>query len=79
MLYLMLILKIISSEGVQVGGLRSTFGVLGSWTTIFHDADDPVGKLVNLMAVLGDENSWYLSGPFWMHKLKPSPLDSDSD
>jgi len=36
--------KICSSEGVQVGGLRSAFGVLGSWTTIFHDADDPVGK-----------------------------------
>ncbi|KAF8963017.1 hypothetical protein BDZ97DRAFT_1822636 [Flammula alnicola] len=33
-----------SSEGVQVGGLRSDFGVLGSWTTIFHDADDPVGS-----------------------------------
>jgi len=37
-----------SSEGVQVGGLRSAFGVLGSWTTIFHDADDPVGKWANL-------------------------------
>ncbi|TFK68962.1 hypothetical protein BDN72DRAFT_797050 [Pluteus cervinus] len=32
-----------SSEGVQVGGIRSRFGVLGSWTTIFHDPDDPVG------------------------------------
>jgi len=32
-----------SSEGVQVGGIGSTFGVLGSWTTIFHDSDDPVG------------------------------------
>jgi len=32
-----------SCEGVQVGGLRSSFGILGSWTTIFHDADDPVG------------------------------------
>lgn len=33
-----------SSEGVQVGGLRSSFGVLGIWTTIFHDEHDPVGK-----------------------------------
>ncbi|KAF9483578.1 hypothetical protein BDN70DRAFT_827292 [Pholiota conissans] len=32
-----------SSEGVQVGGLRSSFGVLGSWSTIFHEEDDPVG------------------------------------
>ncbi|KAJ4477280.1 hypothetical protein J3R30DRAFT_3657755 [Lentinula aciculospora] len=32
-----------SSEGVQVGGIRSSYGVLGSWTTIFHDEGDPVG------------------------------------
>ncbi|KDR83208.1 hypothetical protein GALMADRAFT_113420 [Galerina marginata CBS 339.88] len=32
-----------SSEGIQIGGLQSSFGVLGSWTTIFHDGDDPVG------------------------------------
>ena len=31
-------------EGVQVGGVRSYFGVLGSWTTIFHEQHDPVGK-----------------------------------
>ncbi|KAF9013076.1 hypothetical protein BDQ17DRAFT_1342684 [Cyathus striatus] len=31
------------SEGVQVGGIRSAYGVLGAWTTIFHDRDDPVG------------------------------------
>ena len=31
-------------EGVQVGGLGSSFGILGSWTTIFHDIDDPVGE-----------------------------------
>ena len=33
-----------SCEGVQVGGLGSSFGILGSWTTIFHDLDDPVGE-----------------------------------
>ncbi|KIK61784.1 hypothetical protein GYMLUDRAFT_224887 [Collybiopsis luxurians FD-317 M1] len=32
-----------SSEGVQIGGIRSSYGVLGTWTTIFHDDDDPVG------------------------------------
>ncbi|GBE82987.1 hypothetical protein SCP_0500300 [Sparassis crispa] len=31
------------SEGVQVGGIRSTFGVLGAWTTTHHDQQDPVG------------------------------------
>ncbi|KAH9949791.1 hypothetical protein B0H21DRAFT_725996 [Amylocystis lapponica] len=32
-----------SSEGVQVAGVRSTFGVLGTWTTVHHDRHDPVG------------------------------------
>ncbi|KAG2010019.1 hypothetical protein CC2G_012878 [Coprinopsis cinerea AmutBmut pab1-1] len=32
-----------SSDGVQVGGIRSEYGVLGAWTTIFHDPDDPIG------------------------------------
>ncbi|KAJ3512975.1 hypothetical protein NLJ89_g3219 [Agrocybe chaxingu] len=32
-----------SSEGIQIGGLQSGYGVLGSWSTIFHDSDDPVG------------------------------------
>lgn len=32
-----------SSEGVQVGGIRSPYGVLGAWTTVFHDAHDPIG------------------------------------
>ncbi|KAJ3777165.1 hypothetical protein FB446DRAFT_718883 [Lentinula raphanica] len=55
-----------SSEGIQVGGIRSSYGVLvsneyslnmsgpvhqlqdiqGSWTTIFHDEDDPVGEFL---------------------------------
>ena len=33
----------ISSEGVQVGNVRSKFGVLGAWTTVLHDRHDPVG------------------------------------
>ncbi|KAK0462044.1 uncharacterized protein EV420DRAFT_1640333 [Desarmillaria tabescens] len=32
-----------SSEGIQVGGLRSLYGVLGTWTTTFHNPNDPVG------------------------------------
>ncbi|KAI0260673.1 hypothetical protein BC834DRAFT_831460 [Gloeopeniophorella convolvens] len=32
-----------SCEGVQIGGIRSSFGILGSWTTVFHDPHDPVG------------------------------------
>ncbi|KAH9044592.1 hypothetical protein EDB85DRAFT_2070730 [Lactarius pseudohatsudake] len=34
-----------SCDGVQVGGVRSSYGVLGSWTTVFHDHRDPVGPL----------------------------------
>ncbi|OBZ68817.1 hypothetical protein A0H81_11237 [Grifola frondosa] len=32
-----------SSEGVQIGCVRSSFGVLGAWTTVSHDRPDPVG------------------------------------
>ncbi|KAI0769093.1 hypothetical protein BD413DRAFT_559642 [Trametes elegans] len=32
-----------SSEGVQVGSVRSKFGILGTWTTVQHDRHDPVG------------------------------------
>ncbi|KAF5377965.1 hypothetical protein D9615_006704 [Tricholomella constricta] len=32
-----------SSLGIHVGGPQALFGVLGSWTTVFHDSDDPVG------------------------------------
>jgi hypothetical protein len=32
-----------SSLGIQVGGIGSSYGVLGSWTTVFHADDDPVG------------------------------------
>ncbi|KAG2370238.1 hypothetical protein BDR07DRAFT_1476235 [Suillus spraguei] len=32
-----------SSEGVQVGGIASAFGVIGTWTGIHHDHGDPVG------------------------------------
>jgi hypothetical protein len=33
-----------SSAGVQVGAAQSQFGVLGTWTTVFHERDDPLGK-----------------------------------
>ncbi|KAI6139376.1 hypothetical protein BKA82DRAFT_141212 [Pisolithus tinctorius] len=32
-------------EGVGLGGVRSQAGVLGTWSTVFHDAEDPVGPL----------------------------------
>jgi hypothetical protein len=32
-----------SSEGVQIGGIASAFGVIGTWTGIRHDRGDPVG------------------------------------
>ncbi|KAH9924355.1 uncharacterized protein BXZ73DRAFT_91336 [Epithele typhae] len=32
-----------SSEGIQVGNVRSKFGILGAWTTVLHDSEDPVG------------------------------------
>ncbi|KAG2345310.1 hypothetical protein BDR05DRAFT_880443 [Suillus weaverae] len=34
---------IFSSEGVQIGGIASAFGVIGAWTGIRHDHRDPVG------------------------------------
>lgn len=33
-----------SSDGIQVGSVRSAYGVLGAWTTTAHDIGDPVGK-----------------------------------
>ncbi|KAJ8520831.1 hypothetical protein ONZ45_g2367 [Pleurotus djamor] len=32
-----------SSEGIQVGSVCSMYGVLGTWSTTFHDVDDPIG------------------------------------
>ncbi|VDB87378.1 unnamed protein product [Peniophora sp. CBMAI 1063] len=32
-----------SCEGVQVGSIRSPYGVLGNWTTVTHDMHDPIG------------------------------------
>ncbi|KAG1810055.1 uncharacterized protein HD556DRAFT_1317615 [Suillus plorans] len=32
-----------SSEGVQIGGIASAFGVIGTWTGVHHDHGDPVG------------------------------------
>ncbi|OJA18314.1 hypothetical protein AZE42_09345 [Rhizopogon vesiculosus] len=32
-----------SSEGVQIGGIASAFGVVGAWTGARHDPRDPVG------------------------------------
>ncbi|KAG0699721.1 hypothetical protein DFH29DRAFT_35429 [Suillus ampliporus] len=32
-----------SSEGVQIGGIASAFGVIGTWSGTHHDHGDPVG------------------------------------
>lgn len=32
-----------SSEGVQVGGIASAAGVVGSWTSVYHEHADPAG------------------------------------
>lgn len=39
--------RICSSEGIQIGNVRSKYGVLGSWTTVLHDRQDPVGEYTN--------------------------------
>ncbi|THH18366.1 hypothetical protein EW146_g2599 [Bondarzewia mesenterica] len=38
-----------SMEGIQIGGVRSYFGVLGCWTTVFHDQHDPVDVMIFLI------------------------------
>lgn len=43
-LYLMVAL---SSSGVQVGAVRSPFGVVGGWTTVHHAPLSPVGKFID--------------------------------
>ncbi|KAF7791513.1 hypothetical protein EIP86_002529 [Pleurotus ostreatoroseus] len=35
-----------NSEGIQVGSVRSAYGVLGSWSTTLHEQGDPVGPFV---------------------------------
>ncbi|KAI6014718.1 hypothetical protein BKA83DRAFT_4087848 [Pisolithus microcarpus] len=32
-------------DGIGLGGVRSQAGVLGVWSTVFHDSEDPVGPL----------------------------------
>lgn len=51
----------------KVGGVRSLYGVLGTWTTIFHDFDDPVGMNVmrEIVALLNPHST----GPFWLRRL----------
>lgn len=34
-----------STEGVHIGHVRGSFGVLGIWTTVAHEDSDPVGPL----------------------------------
>ncbi|KAG6329029.1 hypothetical protein ID866_10061 [Astraeus odoratus] len=32
-----------NGEGIGLGGVRSQAGILGVWSTVFHDREDPVG------------------------------------
>jgi hypothetical protein len=57
-----------SCEGIQVGGVRSSYGILGSWTTVFHEPLDPVGMFSVLRFVGFELNA--IIGPLWMHKVK---------
>lgn len=61
----------ISSEGVQVGGIRSTFGVLGAWTTVHHDRHDPVGMSLNCnwQAAYSVLDGSCALGPLWLRKV----------
>lgn len=64
-----------SSLGVQIGAVQSTFGVLGTWTTVFHDEGDPVGMYdfnifllpsffpIHFVLIL-----FCLRGPLWLRK-----------
>ncbi|KAF8520345.1 hypothetical protein BU17DRAFT_65370 [Hysterangium stoloniferum] len=36
---------VLEEPAVQIGGVGSACGALGTWTTIFHDVDDPVGPM----------------------------------
>ena len=58
-------------EGVQVGGLGSLFGILGSWTTLSHDIDDPVGEKSQTLSSTtpADKQSLFDIGPFWLCKI----------
>ena len=33
---------------MQIGAVQSVYGVLGTWTTSFHEVGDPVGELLML-------------------------------
>ncbi|KAG6816407.1 hypothetical protein H0H87_006211 [Tephrocybe sp. NHM501043] len=59
------------SLGIQVGGLRSPYGVLGAWGTDFHEPDDPVGEPVFSMPKASA--SLYILGPFWMRRDTAAP------
>ncbi|KAH7924517.1 hypothetical protein BV22DRAFT_1035027 [Leucogyrophana mollusca] len=32
-----------SADAIHMGNVRSQYGILGAWSTVFHDAQDPVG------------------------------------
>ncbi|KAL6300235.1 hypothetical protein BKA93DRAFT_543566 [Sparassis latifolia] len=57
------------SFGVQVGGIRSTFGVLGIWTTTPHD-------VIPRIFVAQHKHEHFPLGPFWMREVhSPSEVE----
>lgn len=62
-----------SSEGVQVGGVRSSYGCLGTWTTVLHDIHDPVGKYPPTLVIC--ERASRHAGPFLMRKIQPGSFE----
>lgn len=36
-----------STQAISIGGVGSQAGVLGVWSTVFHDAEDPLGRFVH--------------------------------
>ena len=65
-----------SSEGVQIGVVRSTFGVLGTWTTVHHHRHDPIGENGHQNVFSGDTHTDVI-GPFWMRKVPFAGHPSD--
>jgi hypothetical protein len=41
-----------SSEGVQLGSVHGPWGIMGTWSTIHHTEQDPIGKFCTLFHML---------------------------
>lgn len=58
-----------SIHAIQIGGVGSVYGALGTWTTVIHDEDDPVGQyLFEYMNTLKCLLGLTELGPTWIRK-----------